>query len=195
MTNGRGCEWGETSKAILYGAKYRLRTGIEPEEKDLFNFQWGKEHEPEAVEWLRNQTMMDVFHCSEDFEEIVFNQPFDGFGDSPDFIVNDLNGSILAVGEIKCPVDQTKIEMLFDLDSIDEKHPDYWQFIGHFIGCPEAKEVWYVVYDGYTEQGKSFVLKREDHVKNIAKAESRIKSAIEVVNIAINNKSFKIYSL
>lgn len=179
MTGGRGSDWGDTSKAVLYAAKYCKRTSLQLEEKDLYNFRWGHEQEPNAIEWLRANCMEEIKSCSTDFDEIVFNQPFDGFGDSPDFYA----GSI--VGEIKCPVDQAKFEMCLDIDRIDDKHENYWQLLGHFIGSPESNELWLVYFDGYNQDGHIVKMYRKDHEANIQKLTSRIKDAIYVVNYCL----------
>lgn len=180
MTGGRGTDWGETAKAVLYAAKYCKRTGLQLEEKDFYQFRWGHENEPNAIAWLRANCMEEIKSCAEDFDEIVFNQPFLEFGDSPDFYAND---SI--VGEIKCPVDQVKFEMCLDITEIDEKHENYWQLIGHFIGDPSRDELWLVYYDGYADQGHIIKMYRKDHLFNIEKLTSRIKDAIYVVNYCL----------
>lgn len=176
----RGALWGDTAKKVLHGARYCKRTGLQLEEKDFYQYRWGHENEPNAIAWLRANCMEEIKSCAEDFEEIVFNQPFPEFGDSPDFYANDN-----IVGEIKCPVDQVKIDELWDLDAIDESHPDYEQFLGHFIGEPDKDELWYFIYDAYADLGKILKMYRKDHLFNIEKLTWRIKDAIYVVNYCL----------
>lgn len=189
MKSGRGkcAEWGESAKTVLYGAKYQHRTGMQLEQKDLFQFKWGHENEPNAVEWLRTQTMDEVKSCSTDFDEIIFQQPFEGFGDSPDAFVYNSDGSFKAVVEIKCPVDQIKIEKLNDETDIHDKHEYYWQFIAHFIGTPDAKELWWVIYDAYADDGHIVKMYRKDHLANIDKLTARINDGIYVVKKCLEN--------
>ena len=81
--------------------------------------------------------MNEIKSCTTDFKDIVFNEPFEGFGDSPDFYVYGFDGKVIALGEIKCPMSQGKIESLQFGNTIDEKDEYYWQFLGHFLGRPD----------------------------------------------------------
>jgi len=189
MKGGRakGVDWGESAKDVLFAAKYQHRTGLQLEQKDLFQFKWGHEQEPNAVEWLRAQTMDEVKSCESDFDQIVFQQPFEGFGDSPDAFILNTDGSVKVVVEIKCPVDQVKIEKLREETDIHDKHEYYWQFIAHMIGTPEAKELWWVIFDGYNDEGHIVKMFRKDHLANIEKLIARIKDGIYVVKKCIED--------
>ena len=191
MKSGRSKNvlWGETAKDVLFAAKYQHRTGLELEQKDLYQFKWGHEQEPNAIEWLKLQTMHDVISCANDFEDIVFNQPFPGFGDSPDAYVNGKK----IVCEIKCPVDQVKIEKLREETCIHDKHEYYWQFLAHFIGSPESDELWWVIYDGYADDGHIVKMLRKDHLDNIEKLTARINDGIYVVKKCLEDpENYKI---
>ena len=150
MTGGRGkngAKYGDSAIKYLYDVKRERRIGKPIRQDDLKNFLWGHEHEPTAIEWLRNQTMYTVKDCARDFDEVVFVVPFDGFGDAPDFYVYDSEGKLIAVGEIKCPVSESKFEELMDLgreDCVDEYKE---QFSGHLMAHPDVDEVWYLIYD------------------------------------------------
>lgn len=179
---GKGIEWGDTSKAVLYGALYQQRTGIQLENKDLYQFKWGKEHEPDAIEWLRNNCLEPIVHCSEDFDEIIFNEPFPKFGDSPDFYSGDN-----IIGEIKCFVDQVKIEKFREITEIHDKTENYEQFLGHFIGAPARDELWWVIYDAYADDAHIVKMYRKDHLANIEKLKARIQDGIYVVDQCLDN--------
>lgn len=170
---GKGVLWGKEAKKVLYPIKYERRTGLVRESKDYIkNFIFGHENEIKAIEWLKKNGH-EIKSCSDDFEEIVFLTPFDGFGDSPDFLTDDGVG----VGEIKCTVDQGKFEELRDLKAIHDKTEYYWQFLGHFIGFPDAKYLMYVIYDTFSDDAVIITMDRIDHEANIAKLTDRIKTA------------------
>lgn len=180
---GKGVEFGETAITEMYSIRYERRTGLARNKKGHYNFDWGHENEPNAFDWLKLQMMDEVKSCNDDFEDIVFQEPFEGFGDSPDGLIYDDSGRIKAVVEVKCPVDVAKIEELFmRTEDIHEKDEYYWQLIGHFIGTPEAEEVLYLIYDGYADDGKIFILRREDHIANIEYCTKRIKAINEIIN-------------
>lgn len=187
MTKGtKGAEWGQTALKALYAVKYERRTGLIRESFNNSNFDWGHENEENAIEWLKSQTMQLVKSCSNDFDEIVFQQPIDGFGDSPDAFIYDFNEKTIdAVVEIKCPVNVGKIEEFHDLKEIDEKSEYYWQFIAHFIGTPTAKRLVYVVYDGYANDGLIFEMQRADHLINIDLLQQRITKANKFIDRAL----------
>ena len=175
MKKGRGTDWGETAKKVLYPVKYERRTKLlRQSNNSVFNFKFGHENEPRAIEWLKRNGYK-ITH-SDDCEDIIFNTPFDGFGDSPDFIGDKL------VGEIKCHVDQGKIEAYREMTEITHKHENYWQFIGHFIGMPEAETLLFVSYDAYADSAHLIEMKREEHEENIEKCIERIKFANEYIN-------------
>jgi hypothetical protein len=192
MTEGKGAEWGKTAMRELMLIKYERRTGLIRENISSKTLDWGSNNESAAIQWVGEQFLNDVKSCADDFDEIVFNEPseVEGFGDSPDFFLYDFDGNIDAVGEIKCPTDQAKIEELRSLTSIDEKQEYYWQFIGHFIGTPEAKRLLFVVYDAYANEGVIIEMQRDDHLGNIDKAINRIKLGNRYVNELLKLNSY-----
>lgn len=195
MTSGRAKDdlFGAKALAVMYITRYERRTKTLREQQSNKNFDWGHDNEPLAVEWVREQLPFSTIRsCTTDFPEIVFNEPFEGFGDSPDFYVYGLDGKITAIGEIKCPVGQAKIEELRFLHSIDEKTEYYWQFLGHFIGKPDVGTLYYVIYDGYQNDGRIIEMHRADHAANIAKLTERIKLADTIIEASIKlDKDFK----
>jgi hypothetical protein len=179
---GKGIDWGETAKEVLYAVKYERRTGLMIESKDFIkNFQFGKEHEPAAIAWLRKNGYPDIIH-SEDQDDIIFRERFGCFGDSPDFEGHKLTG------EIKCNVSQSKFESLLDIDKIHDKSEYYDQLMGHFIGNPEAEKLVYCMYDAYNDEGHVVELFRKDHQKRIDLLTERIKQANEVVEAALRGE-------
>jgi len=177
MTKGKGCEFGLTALKEMYTVKYERRTGLSRESFNNSNFDWGHENEPNAIDWLREQMMNQVLSCSNDFNDIVFQEPFVGFGDSPDGFIYDFEQNIEGVLEVKCPVDVAKIEQLFESLEITPKNDYYWQFIAHLIGTPDAKYVMYLVYDGYSNTGIFTKLNRCDCLDDIQLLTDRIKLA------------------
>lgn len=191
MTSGRAKDdlFGAKALAVMYITRYERRTKTLREQQSNKNFDWGHDNEPLAVEWVRDQLPFSTIKsCTTDFDEIVFNEPFEGFGDSPDFYVYDTKGKVTAIGEIKCPISQAKIEELQFLKVIDEKTEYYWQFLGHFVGRPDVDTLYYVIYDGYQNDGRIIEMKRSDHAENIQKLVGRIRLAHEVINASIKLK-------
>ena len=171
----------------MYAVRYERRTGTMRENGSNKAFDWGHENEPLAVEWVRSQLMNEIKSCTTDFKDIVFNEPFEGFGDSPDFYVYGFDGKVIALGEIKCPMSQGKIESLQFGNTIDEKDEYYWQFLGHFLGRPDVDKLYYVIYDGYTNEGRILEMNRADHADNIKKLYDRIRLASEMIDESIRS--------
>lgn len=187
MQNGKGSPFGTKAIAQMCALRYERRTGLTRESPSGKALDWGNENEPIAVDWLRYQLMNGVQSCSADFEDIVFNEPFEGFGDSPDAYVYDFDGAESAIVEIKCPMSQEKIEALQFQESIDEKSEYYYQFIGHFIGKPDIDKLYYLIFDGYTHDGKIIEMNRADHLANIQSCIDRIRLCHEAVNESLRS--------
>lgn len=187
MKEGRGVPFGKAALDVMFAIRYERRTKLARENGSNKAFDWGHENEPLAVEWMRNQLMNEVKSCTTDFEDIVFNEPFEGFGDSPDAYIYDLSGQLVAVGEIKCPMSQCKIESLQLLQGITDKDEYYWQFLGHFLGRPDVDVLYYVIYDGYTNTGRILEMNRADHAENIQKLYNRIRLIHEIINESLRS--------
>ena len=185
MKAGKGSPFGKAFFDALYLVRYERRTGVSRENGSNKAFDWGHENEPLAVEWIRTQLMDEVKSCTTDFPDIVFNEPFAGFGDSPDFYTYGSDGEIKALGEIKCPMNQGKLEALQFFTEITDKDEYYWQFLGHFVGLSSVDVLYYVVYDGYTNTGRIVAMYREDHADNIRKLTERIRFANELVECSL----------
>ena len=187
MKAGKGCPFGKAALDAMYLVRYERRTGTMRENGSNKAFDWGHENEPLAVEWVRSQLMNEIKSCTTDFKDIVFNEPFEGFGDSPDFYVYGFDGKVIALGEIKCPMSQGKIESLQFGNTIDEKDEYYWQFLGHFLGRPDVDKLYYVIYDGYTNEGRILEMNRANHADNIKKLYDRIRLASEMIDESIRS--------
>lgn len=185
MKTGKGTPYGKAFFDALYIVRYERRTGVTRDNGTCKAFDWGHENEPLAVEWVRSQLMDEVKSCTTDYEDIVFNEPFAGFGDSPDFYVLNSIGEVKALGEIKCPMNQSKIESLQFFKEITDKDEYYWQFLGHFVGMPTVNTLYYVIYDGYTNTGRIIAMYREEHTDNIQKLTDRIKFSDELVECSL----------
>lgn len=182
--------WDKTAKAVLYGVAYERRTGVMRKNKTLRQFDWGHTHEPNAVVWYRKFIDEDLLHASVDFDEILLMEPFEGFGDSPDGIIME-EGRIIRVIEIKCRESEAVLESEFAINAISDDHGDFWQFIAHFVGNPEARFVDVVTYDGNLEPdniqaGHVVVMKREDYQSYIDRLEKRIKDALLILSMHEN---------
>lgn len=182
IQKGKGSDWNAKTIAYLYKIKYQRRTGEQREEVQARNFEWGHSCEPLAIMQLRENTMNKIVSCSNDFDEILFNEPFKGFGDSPDYNVYDLNDKLIAVGEIKAPVDEAKIEEILEIESI--KDTDYYgQCLGHLIGEPKAPIVQLVFFDGITNTIiKGFEITRDECKEDLIYLEKKIKVASDYID-------------
>ena len=134
--------WGKTAIKYLYAKRKELRTGIPAHQDDNKNFRAGRESEPMAIEWLRANTMYDIKHCSEDFDEIrVTSGGVDDYLDSLDFIADDK-----FIGEIKCIQSDEKFEYMTLCTKADVVDEYKEQFAGHFLGNPDYDKLLYLVY-------------------------------------------------
>jgi len=196
MTKGRGKEtFGQTAIKAMQFIKYERRTGIARENKTNRNFKHGHEFEPEALKWYADDAShafygYEIKSCATDFPEIVFQTPFAGFGDSPDFFV--YHGPLLVgVGEIKCPVDQSKIENLWEFKKIDSDSEYYYQILGHFLGTPDAEWCDLIIYDAFAKQGKIFTITRSEVEHELQPLQNRL----QTISMAIDHCIEKGYTL
>lgn len=178
-------EFGEVAIKYLYQIKYERRTGIAPEEKSLKNFEWGNENEPIAIQWRRDQDFKTIKHCSEDFDDIIFNQPFAGYGDSPDYYILDNDDKIDGLGEIQCCVDQALLERIFSDDFEIDKAVKHYQFISHFIGCPDVTYLEWLVFDAFTFTGKIIRIERNDLETEIQEQIKKIHKASKYIDLCL----------
>lgn len=187
MKAGKGTPFGKAALDVMFAVRYERRTGVTRENGTAKAFDWGHENEPLAVEWLRTQLLNEIKSCTTDFEDIVFNEPFEGFGDSPDAYVYGFDGKVSALVEIKCPMSQGKIESLQLLQEINDKDEYYWQFLGHSLGRPDIDTLYYVIYDGYVNDGRLLEMHRSDHTENIQKLYDRVRLANEMIDESLRS--------
>lgn len=195
MTKGRGKgdKYGVGAVDYLYQKKRERRTGKPVFERDNYNFIFGHDNEKYAIAWLRHNTELDIRSCADDFPEIVFDihPEMDFVGDSPDFFVGD------DVGEIKCPINEAKLERLLGASREDvvEEYRD--QLCGHLSCHPKAEKLYYLVYDGTHDadefderdpndrtRGKLFVFRRSEFEERIAEIEAREREAWDFLLMA-----------
>lgn len=180
MKKGRGAGeiWGSVAKTELYAVRYEMRTGVEPPEQFNKYFDHGKENETLAIEWMRQNFIQDIKHCTDDFDEIVFRCPIEGVGDSPDALMYNAKGEEEVVVEIKCITKIAKIEEGRECKEIHDKHEYYWQFLGHFIGSPHIDKLLYLEYDAFSDDAHYLWMHRKDHQKNIEILTERLLDAV-----------------
>ena len=82
---------------------------------------------------------------------------------------------------------QGKIESLQFGNAISEKDEYYWQFLGHFLGLPDVNRLYYVIYDGYVNDGRILEMNRSDHAENIKKLYDRIRLSSEIIDESIRS--------
>lgn len=179
--------WGKTAISYLYSVKYERRTSLLMDNVECKAFEFGHENEPLAINAIKKKYgFFDIRSCSDDYDDIVFNIPFDGFGDSPDANIYNKKGVVIGVAEAKCNISQEKFEKLLDVDVIDSSHEYYWQFISHFIGTPTAKFLVWGNYDAYNDEIHCVILLRKNVSSDIAWLTNRIKSGSEYVDLCLS---------
>ena len=166
-----------TALEEIFKVMYERRTGIVRPHLDLPQFNWGNDNEPIAIqkysEGLKNG---EYIKCAKnDFDDIVFFEPFEGFGDSPDAIVYNSNNQIIRIVEIKCPVDIGKIEKhrLMGIE-FDKSYEYYYQVLGHLIGCAGAEAVDLIIYDAYSDKIYEYCINRSSYAEEIEVLKNKI---------------------
>lgn len=139
----------QTNISYLYEKQYeRYNTNSLPK-VDTWEMRIGKENEVYAVAWIReNYPDLDIHHCTEDYEDIVFVKSEAGLGISPDTIVGDIESLV----EIKCVVSRGTISMYFSCSMPYEKkkamaleeHKE--QLAGQLSGFPDMQYIYLLKY-------------------------------------------------
>jgi hypothetical protein len=195
MKSGRakGEEWGQTAITTMFEVAHERRTGIErPSLKGVKALEWGKQYEPEALEFYKNKTGIDMRSGSFDFDDIVFVEPFENFGDSPDGITLDGIGR----AEIKCPESGAIHYDYCTITAISEKDDYYWQFLGHLLD-DQAEWCDFVSYDPRSKEDdplKMHIVRvvKMDHKFNLARLRARIEKANQVIDLALEKNDISI---
>ena len=183
---GKGVEWGESAKSVLREVVNEIIAGEPRKNMKLYQFEYGHEMEPKAFDYYRKKTGEDIKSGSDDFEDILFVVPFDGFGDSPDGVLLREDGTYKKTYEIKCPESGDAHLRYCEMSEIHDKSDYYWQFCGHLLATG-ADEMVFISYkdeypDGHPLKMHTVSMFRKDHQANIDKLEARIKDALYIID-------------
>lgn len=195
MKAGRKKEvlWGDTAINVLLAVAHERRTGVERSSiKGVKAIEWGKQYEAEALEFYRKKTGTIMRSASSDFDEILFFEPFDGFGDSPDGVTDDFVGR----AEIKCPENGAVHYEYTTIKSIAEGDDYYEQILGHMLD-PRAEWCDFISYDPRSADDdplKMHIVRvwKKDHAFNIAKLQERINKGNKIVDLALEKNDISI---
>jgi hypothetical protein len=177
---------------------FQIREGDLVDHVDSWQMQFGRDNEPLAFEWLRDNFMEEYKCGATDFgDEILFICPSIAFGDSPDGIAY-VNDEPWAWVEIKCCANKKKACNLtrpeVTLADVVEEYRD--QFIGHFIANRELDYGLYVIYNGATNEltgkpynrGRRFILHRKDFEPSITQTERKIEKIYEFILLCVKGE-------
>lgn len=188
----KGRLFGDTAIGYIEDIVMQIQEGdlIEAEEKaTIWQMQFGKDNEPLALNWLRENFMEEVKSGTTDFDEILFLCPSEGFGDSPDTLIYE-NDEVNWC-EIKCPANKKKAIKLtkpeITLADVVDEYRD--QFIGHFLGLPNSEKGYYVIYNAHINsftgkpynRGVRFILNRADFEPSITLMEAKIEKVYRFI--------------
>jgi len=189
----KGRLFGDTAIGYIEDIVIQIIEGdlIESTEKaEIWQMQFGKDNEPLAVNWFRENFMEELKCGTTDFGDILFMCLGDHFGDSPDGLVYQ-DGELIGWCEIKCPANKKKAIKLtrptVTLADVVDEYRD--QFIAHFIGNPECDLGYYVIYNAHVNEltgkpynrGVRFILKREDFEPSITQTERKIEKVYRFI--------------
>jgi hypothetical protein len=119
--------WTEANIKYLYEIQYQRRTGTFISAPANRNFKMGRENEPRAVEWLRENYCPNVRHYDQDFDDKLFYKTDFGYGFSPDADVF-VGDKIQAVIEIKSAVGNEEKSLIFSPTfPYDKKRMRVWE--------------------------------------------------------------------
>lgn len=150
---------------------HQRQTGCDSEEISAKAFDWGHSHEEEALEYYNRMMNMNASSGTSGFDEIIFKEPLEGFGDSPDGITEDGEGIV----EIKCPINGANHLKMFGVEEYHDGLDYFWQCIGHMID-PKVKWVDLVFFDPRYKDEDHFKM-RVFHIEK-KKVQSCVDSAI-----------------
>lgn len=199
-TSGRGGKpvFGDTAIKYITEIVMQIKENdlMESDGAEIWQMQFGKDNEPLAIEWLRDNFMETIRSGSKDFGDILFMCVGDHFGDSPDGLVYpDEDSDPIAWLEIKCPANKLKACMLtsgeLTIEDVIDEYRD--QFIGHFIGNPNVDQGWYVIYNAHFNEltgkaynrGVRFVVHRKDFERQIAEMEAKIEKVYRFIRLCV----------
>lgn len=150
MTKGKGVAWGKTAISYLQEIemeRYFKRVIVNTDAPAL---RFGRENEPYAVEWLRENVSPDIVWYETDFDEKPFIKvDWANFGATPD--TEWVKKQILI--EIKCVYSLLQICNYFsptrpyELKRADALAEHREQIAGQFLAKPDIKEIWILKYN------------------------------------------------
>lgn len=150
MTKGKGKIWGQTAISYLKEVEMERFLGRVIADKDAPALRFGRENEPYAIEWLRENVSPDIISYETDFPEKPFLKvDWAMYGATPDTEWVEKNILI----EIKCVYSIGQICDYFSpsrpyerkrVDALSE-HRD--QIVGQFLAKEDIKEIWILKYN------------------------------------------------
>jgi hypothetical protein len=197
MTPGRskGETFGKTAIDYIDDLVFQIRENDLIDQVDAWQMQFGRDNEPLAFEWLRDNFMEEIKCGSTDFgDDILFMCIGEHFGDSSDGLVYEDDEPIAWI-ETKVPANKKKAcNLTLDSVSVADVVDEYrWQFIGHMIGNPSVDMGWYVIYNAHTNEltgkpynrGRRFILHRKDFEPSITQTEKKIEKIYEFILLCV----------
>lgn len=136
--------------------------------------EWGHTYEEEALDYYNKITGNNVISGTYGDGPILFREPLEGFGDSPDGVTEDECGVV----EIKCPYNGANHLRNCALNSYHDGCDYFWQIIGHMV-YDKVKWCDFVSYDPRYEDGDPLKIKiirinREDVQSRIDELTAKI---------------------
>lgn len=189
--------FGDTAISYLYQVARERRLNKPCRHISTLDMEWGKEHEKEAIECFNHNTFSRLMSCSDDFDEIVFvDNIYDGYGDSPDGYGFNTYGYLSYIAEVKCFTSEGKIEYLREVTKEEAIKEYYWQLISHFLSHPDVEKMYYIVYDGKSDDDPFdlrptndpsrllyWELNRCDYIEDINKLKDKLQMALAYLSL------------
>jgi hypothetical protein len=127
MTKGKGKDWGDTSRKELLAIFHERKTKIKRDGLNTWAMRWGNDNEYEAFCYYRDHHEPTAKY-GKDGDDIMFLEPIEGFGISPDAMVGDYG-----IVEIKNP-EQGSVHLEYCLIESIKKGDDYfYQMMAQFL--------------------------------------------------------------
>ena len=195
--------WSATAKkyiASIWGERYDLdpamvaddeRFGdwLERTQKETRAMRWGTEHEDEARMMFQlligeDEVYGDTFGGLQMKEVGSCEHPvIEGWNSSPDGVMVDANGYMVAAVEIKCPEPSTNSYYslaIWDAESLKKERPDYYyQCLSH-MAVTGAQACFFIWYDPDAYIKCKYILVPRDE-EEMATLESRVAEALAIV--------------
>lgn len=199
--------FGDTAISYLYQVARERRLNKPCRHISTSDMEWGKDHEKDAIECFNHNTFSRLMSCADDFDEIVFvDNIYDGYGDSPDGYGFDVNGKLSYIAEVKCFTSESKIEYLREATKEQAIEEYYWQLMSHFLSHPDVDKMYYIVYDGKSDDDPFdlrpvndpsrllyWELDRCDYKDDIDRMEDKLQMALSY--LSLNERDAKKYPI